>query len=521
MSTLTFKKINESLVSIQANSSSELDIIRKLCRAEIPNASFIPAIKMGFKPPYKEFCKLNPRNENELFLMSGLAYNVIKHLKENNPEIFIDISKLNDKEPKKQVTQEQVSDYIKNVLKTPFTPHSFQLEAITDAINNDMRIMVLATGSGKSFIIYSIIRYYIDNILEEDDKVVLIVPSIMLLSQMYSDFESYGFKDIEKYVGRIGGDFKVKSFDKQITITTYQSLINNASILEDVKMIIEDEVHLAKSETHETIIYPNAINAKYRFGLTGSLPKDMFSKMSLTSIFGASKKYVSPRTLIDMGLATDLRVYSVFLKHPNTTSSILRNTKNYQKEVATLLSLDYRTEAISKMVAKVSNRGNVIVLFNRVEFGEKLALSILKNKFGVVLDEVSTLRKLNDYNIYYISGSSKSLDREMIRKVMENRDDAIIVGTTSLISTGINIPKLHSMVLASGTGKSDITLTQSIGRLLRKHNSKNVVNLFDIIDLATPLNGRTYKTYSYKHFLERLEVYTEQEYPIKEIEIML
>lgn len=519
---MKIKKINESLVSI-IGESSEIDIIRNLCRALIPNANFIPAIKMGLKPPYKEFCKLNPRNDNEIFVMRGLVNSIVKNIKENYPKILIDLSEYEDLSNKrKEVTKEEVTNFIVNELKIPFTPHPFQVEAIRDAINNDLRIMVLATGSGKSLIIYCLLRYFMKYIIPSDDeKIILIVPSIMLLSQMYSDFESYGFTNIENYVDRLGGDFKIKFLKKKITITTYQSLIKNTDLLEEVSMVIEDEVHLAKSETHETIIYPNAINAKYRYGLTGSLPRDMCSKMSLTSIFGNSKKYVSPRTLIDMGLATDLRVVSMFLKHPESTSSILRNTKNYNKEVSTLLSLDYRTNAIAKLISKISEKGNTIVLFNRVEFGEKLALSTMREKFGIELKDVSSLRKLNDYNVYYISGSSKSFDREMIRKVMEDREDAIIIGTTSLISTGINIPKLHSMVLASGTGKSDITLTQSIGRLLRKHNSKNSVTLFDIVDLATPLNGRTYKTYSYKHFLERLEVYTEQEYPIKEIEVVL
>ena len=127
----------------------------------------------------------------------------------------------------------------------------------------------------------------------------------------------------------------------------------------------------------------------------------------------------------------------------------------------------------------------------------------------------------NPYGIYLITGSSKANERENIRQLMETRHDVILFGTSSILSTGINIKTLRNLVLVAG-GKAAIKLNQSIGRLLRLHVSKEIVTIWDIIDdFCIKSKNSVHKNYFYKHFEERLEVYNEHEYTLieKEVEV--
>ena len=71
------------------------------------------------------------------------------------------------------------------------------------------------------------------------------------------------------------------------------------------------------------------------------------------------------------------------------------------------------------------------------------------------------------------------------------------------VSTGINIPNLHNLILASPL-KSYVTITQSIGRGVRKHDSKSVFNLYDLADnlglFRKQLNHRIETSYNPEGF---------------------
>lgn len=66
-------------------------------------------------------------------------------------------------------------------------------------------------------------------------------------------------------------------------------------------------------------------------------------------------------------------------------------------------------------------------------------------------------------------------------KKIEKAEPAILVSSYALMSTGINIKKLTNIILASPL-KSFTTVTQSIGRALRLHVSKEYANVYDIVD---------------------------------------
>ncbi|ANH51223.2 DNA helicase [Campylobacter phage PC5] len=501
---IKIEKLNESAYKIISETQLYLDEIKQLCSAKIPNAQFLPAVRMGYSDGVKYFYK---DCGDYLIVPKGFIKGIIKRL---NEKYKLELSFDDEIE---KITEEEFNKFVKS-LKLPFEPYDFQLKAAFDSINTGNNICVMATGSGKSLTIYILCRWFIEKYKNTDDKILIIVPSVVLLNQMYSDFKEYGFTDIDKYIDRLGGDFKVVSFVKKLNISTWQSLYRNVSLFKDITVIIEDECHTAASDVHESIIFPSATNAKYRFGFTGTLPQNYCDKLSLMAVLGTAKTYVTPRELIDMGLATEMEIKPIILKYNDATSSIVRTVKNYQQEVSFFLGIPERDDIIAKLICKVSQKGNSIVLFTRVSNGENLARKVCKLKHGVDV-EISELRKLNKYNIFFVSGETKASDREAIRQIMESCDDAIIFGTTSIMSTGVNIRKLKNLV-STMPGKSYIKINQSIGRMLRKHETKNnIVYLYDIVDDARGRYAK--KNYMFKHYEERLKYYNENQYVIDEV----
>ena len=105
-------------------------------------------------------------------------------------------------------------------------------------------------------------------------------------------------------------------------------------------------------------------------------------------------------------------------------------------------------------------------------------------------------------------------ERERIRAITEKSDNAIIIASYGTFSTGINIRNLHNIVFASPS-KSRIRNLQSIGRVLRKGEGKDIATLYDIAD---DIGGQNY---TIKHLNERVNIYNEENFKYEVIKINL
>lgn len=98
-----------------------------------------------------------------------------------------------------------------------------------------------------------------------------------------------------------------------------------------------------------------------------------------------------------------------------------------------------------------------------------------------------------------------------IKKI--ERQPKILVSSYSLFSTGINIKKLSNIILASPL-KSYTTITQSIGRAIRLHVSKDTANIYDFVDMFSD-RGVFAKQYQKRKTLS----YEPEGFPLVEREI--
>ena len=79
------------------------------------------------------------------------------------------------------------------------------------------------------------------------------------------------------------------------------------------------------------------------------------------------------------------------------------------------------------------------------------------------------------------------------------------------MSTGVSIKNLHNIIFAI-SGKSRIRTLQSIGRVLRLHENKEIATLYDIVD---DLSVGKHQNFSLKHFLERVKMYNQEQFDYK------
>jgi superfamily II DNA or RNA helicase len=149
-------------------------------------------------------------------------------------------------------------------------PYDHQIEAISKAIQFGRGVLNLATSSGKSLIIYSLVRY----LLARNKRLIIIVPNISLVEQLYSDFKNdYGWENAGKHVClNYGG--KQLDLSKSILLTTWQSVYKNDDQFFSVfDSLIVDEAHSMKGKSISEI-GKKCSKADFRIGLTGTMPEN-------------------------------------------------------------------------------------------------------------------------------------------------------------------------------------------------------------------------------------------------------
>ena len=374
------------------------------------------------------------------------------------------------------------------IWKMPFPPRNYQYDAITHSIERKRCLLLSPTGSGKSFIIYNLMRWYLEN---HDKSVLVVVPTTSLVEQMYKDFKDYGFDVSENCHIIYSG--KDKNTKKRVIITTWQSVYRlNKDWFEAFGCVFGDECHLFKAKSLTTLMN-KCTEAEYRFGTTGTLDGTQVNKLVLEGLFGPTKRVTFTRDLQDKGTLAKLKIEILVLDYPKEIRRINKD-KKYREEIDFLVSHEPRNKLIRNIA--LTQKGNTLVLFQYVE------------KHGAVLYDM--IKEKTD-KAFYVHGTTDVNDRESIRAIVEKSDGAIIVASMGTFSTGINIKNLHNIVFASPS-KSQIKVLQSIGRGLRKSDNGQDTLLYDICD---DLQWQSKQNFTLKHSGERIKIYTKEKFDME------
>jgi len=392
-------------------------------------------------------------------------------------------------EVNENISFEGVKDYMTSISR--YSPREYQVEGVYDALKHNRRLLISPTASGKSLMIYSIVRYYV----EKQQNTLIVVPTTSLVEQMYKDFADYGW-DVGSFCHKIYAG-KERETDSQVIITTWQSIYKlPRKYFERFSVVIGDEAHQFKSKSLISIM-TKLHKAKHRFGFTGTLDGTQTHKWVLEGLFGPSYKIIKTDELMKKGHVAKLDINVLLLKHKAQKFEV------FEDEVQYIINHDQRNKFIRNLALDL--KGNTLILYARVE------------GHGRVIYDMINSNVLEQREVFFVHGGVAAEEREKVREITETQNNAIIIASYGTFSTGINIKNLHNVIFASPS-KSRIRNLQSIGRVLRKGNNKTKATLYDIAD---DISYKSRRNYTLNHLVERIKIYNEENFNYDIISIPL
>jgi superfamily II DNA or RNA helicase len=459
----------------------DVDIRRKLANAlkfEVPYAKHMPQYKLGRWDGKVAF-----------FGIGGSGY--VNHLdvvcdilQKNNVEI-VDIQdnrhpiQLNFIPVTERYWADQGVCWPKGhpVAGTEIILRDYQVEAINNFLANPQSLQQIATGAGKT-----ITTATLSHMVEPYGRSLVIVPNKSLVEQTEEDYINCGL-DVGVYFG------DRKNLGKTHTICTWQSLnildkkhkdgsavLSLAEFLDGVSAVIVDEVHQAKAEVLKNLLTRNLRNAPIRWGLTGTIPKEKFEFESIHASLGPVIGSISAKSLQDKGVLSEC--------HVNVCQLIdIVAHSDYQSELKYLTTDIARLAYIGKMMNKVSQTGNTLILVDRISAGQELQKLMPGSTF--------------------VSGAVKVKDRKETYDTIREGTNEVIIATYGVAAVGLNIPRIFNLVLLE-PGKSFVRVIQSIGRGVRKAKDKDFVQIWDLTSTCK---------FAKRHLTQRKKFYAEAQYP--------
>lgn len=273
--------------------------------------------------------------------------------------------------------------------------------------------------------------------------------------------------------------------------------------------IVVSNCHGTKAPVIRELLIKYGKNIPYRFGVTGTLPKEKSDALGVHTALGPKRYEIKAHQLISDGHLANLYIeidqlkvdlnseYNQYLDDypvaPVSSYAKFRNKyfHDWTNEKNYLHSLEDRTNWITNKIEerRSGGKGNTLVLVNGIKYGKKLA-------------------KMID-NAIFLHGKDKMVVRQDAYNLFKEGDDVVVIATIQIASTGLDIPRIFNLFYID-VGKSFIRTIQTIGRGLRKAHDKEHVNVFDICADTT---------FSKRHLSERIKYYKDALYPHSKITI--
>lgn len=481
----TITKIDEVWMRIDSDDDTLMDIYEHFSFF-VPNYQFMPAFK------YSEWDgKIHLFDRATQRMEIGLLKRLLA---------FVGDADIDPKlTPPQELSLKEAEEFVKSLnLPEHIEVDDYQYDAFLECVNNRRKFIISPTGSGKSLEIYLTANYLHQTY---GYKTLIIVPTTSLTTQMVEEFEEYNQGPVDSHSISAGVD---KNVDATYTVSTWQSIGKIPSAqrkkwMNKFDVIIGDEGHTFNGKTL-TQIMQQTDKVEYKFGFTGTLHDSKTDELQLNAMFGTIKQVVTTEELQERGRLTKINIKAIKFKYPTDMCQLMSKNKDYDKEIDFIEASTARLKKVGNLA--LSTNKNTLVLFRHIEHGDKI---------------FEYVRTRTNRRIFLINGSTKKKIRDEFRAIVEKEEDAIIIASYGVLSTGVNIKNLHYIIFASPY-KSKIKVLQSIGRGLRLHASKSVLVLFDLVD---DLSYRTKKNFGIKHYLERYKLYLSESFEVEQFQMNL
>jgi superfamily II DNA or RNA helicase len=493
--------LTENNQFLRVDSASELEIeqLNISLTKRIESWRFNPLVKKKIWDGYVSYIK------DDKWIPSGLWKEIVEMCKEYSYDLKLNgVTELFDKNINQEEFETWAMDFFSDA---DIKPRDYQLDAAFNILKFRRCLAELATSAGKTLISFLVVSYMLEK--EKAKKVLFIVPNVSLVVQASEDFMDYNYRNqVNIKIQQIYSGQKIRT-GRNVVIGTYQSLVKkNKEYFEQFDAVIIDETHKAKSNSIKTILQ-KCVSAKYRFGLSGTIPKKgKLDRLTLMAYTGPVITEVSANFLQKQGHIAGCKVKVIEMDYaPDSTKQAFMemSMNRYESKDVFKFEQNYiinspgRLNFISSVISKIPR--NSLVLFHRIEHGKRL---------------YKKLRQDSDKIVYYVDGGTDKDIREEYKKKMEAGEEVVIVASYGTFSTGISIKKIHNIFFTESF-KSEVIIRQSIGRGLRQHKSKDGVIIVDFVD---DLSSEEWFNYLMRHAKERQRIYKEQKftYTVKKVQ---
>jgi superfamily II DNA or RNA helicase len=372
----------------------------------------------------------------------------------------------------------------------------YQKDSILHCLDYKNCIIESATNSGKSAVIAGLCKVF------KDFKLLILIQRIELLRQLRTM--------IEDMTGIQTGF--IASFDRDvrrnIVVAMVPTLEKRIEVDEDITyfykntdVLIVDEFHHAKSAVHQRLLSNSP--AVLRFGFSGTIPpEDTYDGWLVRMYIGDVAIKISNDELVQQGISAkplitmvenDVSFVNKFSDRVKAVDSI-----EEKRKIAQTVFRDVMREGI----VRNSTRNELIIGIIRKEQQKGLSILVIVEiiEHG---DELLRLCQEAGLNAKYVQGSSPDR-RDLVRGFAEGLFPILIA--TVIVDEGLDIPRIGSLILASGK-KSKRQYLQRIGRSLRRKSSgENVVYVHDFLDIGNK--------YLEKHSKLRKKLYLEEGFAV-------
>lgn len=356
---------------------------------------------------------------------------------------------------------------------TPITLRDYQVLAVNKALESGQCLLEMSTGSGKTLSTAAISKVY-----AEHGNVIVIVPNIDLAIQTQALFNRVGLD--------AGIWYSEMKDARDITISTWQSLDHFPELMASVVCVIVDETHQAKAATLSAILTGPAANVPFRFGCTGTIPKEDIWQQQIKGILGPVAFQLKAWQLQSRGVLASSEVIQLEFNDRSNPKYVVDEPyfEDWADQINWFFGSSDRVDMIAEIIKTTAeDEGNVLVL-------------VPYKKHGIALQErlAGSMR---------VDGDVRGKKRLETYKLFGSGDNGILIATFGVASTGIDIPRIHAMCMIE-PGKKFEKIIQSVGRGLRRGEDKDHVVILDIA-------GN--QGFSKKHAASRRKLYKEARIP--------
>ena len=176
MELVNIERVNEVYIRVRTESGIKMELSKHF-EFEVPGAKFSPAYRNKIWDG-----KIRLFSAMTGMIYAGLLPHIVKFCATRDYECEVDAQLKPD-----ESVQDTAGYDLAKEFDAIYEPRDYQNNAIVHALKNNRSLLLSPTASGKSLIIYLLSRFH----AEQGRRVLIVVPTISLVTQMATDFVEY------------------------------------------------------------------------------------------------------------------------------------------------------------------------------------------------------------------------------------------------------------------------------------------------------------------------------------------